>query len=239
MQEQYGAAIRGGGKIGKCDDPPSGSGHLQQEAGDGRGEVETHLVGSIDISWNIRFVPEGLGYKTDLFEEEPEKKKDDVDSGPEEEEVTKNMITFPGLVDKQAQLTVPWQLPKNRAGKSANPDLSFYPGANERLPEEAVQPDPGREEQEQAWRQETLIENVSDPFTCPWLVPVVKVVKYRKTVCPRAAWFRATVRVIVEHHRTIFLAFLSLSTDLCLSPVTLVKTENVIVLSKVTKTTVI
>ena len=35
----------------------------------------------------IRFVPEGLGYKTDLFEEEPEKKKDDVDSGPEEEEV--------------------------------------------------------------------------------------------------------------------------------------------------------
>ena len=34
-----------------------------------------------------RFVPEGLGYKTDLFEEEPEKKKDDVDSGPEEEEV--------------------------------------------------------------------------------------------------------------------------------------------------------
>ena len=37
---------------------------------------------------SIRFVPEGLGYKTDLFEEEPEKKKDDVDSGPEEEEVT-------------------------------------------------------------------------------------------------------------------------------------------------------
>ena len=136
----------------------------------------------------------------------------------------KNIITFPDLVDKQAQLTVPWQIPKNRAGKSANPDLSFYSGANERLPEEAVQPDPGREEQEQAWRQETLIEDVSDPFTCPWLVPVVKVVKYRKTVCPRAAWFRATVRVIVDHHRTIFLAFLSLSTDLCPSPVTLVKT---------------
>ena len=39
MQEQHGAVIRGGGKIGKCDDPPAGSGHLQQEAGDGRGEV--------------------------------------------------------------------------------------------------------------------------------------------------------------------------------------------------------
>ena len=113
---------------------------------------------------------------------------------------------------------------QRRAGKSANPDLSFYSGANERLPEEAVQPDPGREEQKQARRQETLIGDVSHPFTCPSLVPVVKVVKYRKIFCPRAAWFRATVRVIVEHHRTIFLAFLSLSTDLCPSPVTLVKT---------------
>ena len=107
MQEQHGAVIRGGGKIGKCDDPPAGSGHLQQEAGDGRGEVEPHLAGSIDILRNIRFVPEGLGYKTDLFEEEPEKKKDDVDSGPEEEEVTKNIITFPDLVDKQARVPVP------------------------------------------------------------------------------------------------------------------------------------
>ena len=42
----------------------------------------------------LRFVPEGPGYKTDLFEEEPEKKKDDVDSGPEEEEV-RNRFTIP------------------------------------------------------------------------------------------------------------------------------------------------
>ena len=47
----------------------------------------------------IRFVPEGLGYKTDLFEEEPEKKKDDVDSGPEEEEVTDfYTLSFPTLI---------------------------------------------------------------------------------------------------------------------------------------------
>ena len=42
-----------------------------------------------------RFVPEGLGYKTDLFEEEPEKKKDDVDSGPEEEEVRHSFADIP------------------------------------------------------------------------------------------------------------------------------------------------
>ena len=46
---------------------------------------------------SIRFVPEGLGYKTDLFEEEPEKKKDDVDSGPEEEEVTNRYAIPPSI----------------------------------------------------------------------------------------------------------------------------------------------
>ena len=62
----------------------------------------------------IRFVPEGLGYKTDLFEEEPEKKKDDVDSGPEEEEV---------------------------ADLHAIPPQSFFPpGAHSRIPEATVQP---------------------------------------------------------------------------------------------------
>ena len=44
-----------------------------------------------------RFVPEGLGYKTDLFEEEPEKKKDDVDSGPEEEEVRHRFAHIPSI----------------------------------------------------------------------------------------------------------------------------------------------
>ena len=46
---------------------------------------------------STRFVPEGLGYKTDLFEEEPEKKKDDVDSGPEEEEVTNHYAIPPSI----------------------------------------------------------------------------------------------------------------------------------------------
>lgn len=46
---------------------------------------------------STRFVPEGLGYKTDLFEEEPEKKKDDVDSGPEEEEVTDCYVIPPSI----------------------------------------------------------------------------------------------------------------------------------------------
>ena len=45
----------------------------------------------------LRFVPEGLGYKTGLFEEEPEKKKDDVDSGPEEEEVRNRFAIPPSI----------------------------------------------------------------------------------------------------------------------------------------------
>ena len=65
---------------------------------------------------SIRFVPEGLGYKTDLFEEEPEKKKDDVDSGPEEEEVT-NLYTL------------------------SFPTSSPFSGAYSGIPEAPVQPD--------------------------------------------------------------------------------------------------
>ena len=59
-----------------------------------------------------RFVPEGLGYKTDLFEEEPEKKKDDVDSGPEEEEVPTR-----GYLKRQSNLILDAKSRSKRGGR--------------------------------------------------------------------------------------------------------------------------
>ena len=55
------------------------------------------MIGLMFPTKTDRFVPEGLGYKTDLFEEEPEKKKDDVDSGPEEEEVRHSFAHMPSI----------------------------------------------------------------------------------------------------------------------------------------------
>ena len=74
-----------------------------------------------------RFVPEGLGYKTDLFEEEEKvnrfirsshyckyvlQKKDDVESGPEEEEVPTR-----GYLKRQSNLILDAKSRSKRGGR--------------------------------------------------------------------------------------------------------------------------
>lgn len=89
--------------------------------------INSLIMIAFDFDWwlcslfpnqTIRFVPEGLGYKTDLFEEEPEKKKDDVDSGPEEEEVT--FIPFP------FSLVIPLFPPRCRLGDTWNASRTWF-----------------------------------------------------------------------------------------------------------------
>ena len=107
----------------------------QLSVAEGRlGLVMTRLLGVDIFNKKLemdeeRFVPEGLGYKTDLFEEDKEKKKDDMDSGPEEEEVmidnhmsemitnTSTQVPTRGYLKRQSNLILDAKSRSKRGGR--------------------------------------------------------------------------------------------------------------------------